>query len=163
MKQSYSISVDDQHTFELSAADLKELDVHRVSPTTLHVLYRGESFLLEVKEAQFHQKKYQIQRGSTPHDIQIANPLDALISSLGFSLDSKNDIQQITAPMPGLILDIHVKAGQEVQENDPLLILEAMKMENVVASPRGGIIKEVHISQGTAVEKSQLLIEFEND
>ncbi len=63
--------------------------------------------------------------------------------------------------MPGLILDINVKVGQEVQENDALLILEAMKMENIITSPRNGIIKSVSVKNGDAVEKNHLLIEFE--
>ena len=63
--------------------------------------------------------------------------------------------------MPGLILEINVKEGQEVKENDPLLILEAMKMENVINSPREGIIKSVEVKQGQTVDKNMLLIEFE--
>jgi biotin carboxyl carrier protein len=63
--------------------------------------------------------------------------------------------------MPGLILEISVSIGQEVKENDPLLILEAMKMENSFLSPRDGIIKSIAVSIGNAVDKGQLLIEFE--
>ena len=64
--------------------------------------------------------------------------------------------------MPGLILSIDVSPGQEVQEGDRLLILEAMKMENSFNSPRAGIIKSVVVKQGEAVDKGQLLIEFED-
>ncbi|MCL4126550.1 UNVERIFIED_CONTAM: hypothetical protein GTU68_064554 [Idotea baltica] len=63
--------------------------------------------------------------------------------------------------MPGLILEINIAVGQEVKENDSLLILEAMKMENILTSPRDGIIKSISVSKGDAVEKNQLLIEFE--
>ena len=63
--------------------------------------------------------------------------------------------------MPGLILEINVTEAQEVKENDPLLILEAMKMENVINSPRDGVIKSIKVSQGNTVEKNALLIEFE--
>ena len=63
--------------------------------------------------------------------------------------------------MPGLILEIAVSVGQEVQENDLLIILEAMKMENSFQSPRAGVIKSIAVSKGDAVEKGQLLIDFE--
>jgi biotin carboxyl carrier protein len=63
--------------------------------------------------------------------------------------------------MPGLILDIHVRIGQAVNEDDPLLILEAMKMENVITSPRDGIIKNISVRKSDTVDKNQLLIEFE--
>ncbi|MEM7382618.1 MAG: acetyl-CoA carboxylase biotin carboxyl carrier protein subunit, partial [Bacteroidota bacterium] len=80
---------------------------------------------------------------------------------MGFALGSAKDVSSIEAPMPGLILDISVSEGQEVNEGDPLLILEAMKMENVITSPRNGVVKSVPISQGETVEKKHLLIEFE--
>lgn len=70
-------------------------------------------------------------------------------------------VNAIKAPMPGLILEISVCVGQVVKENDPLLILEAMKMENSFLSPRDGIIKSIAVSIGNAVDKGQLLIEFE--
>ena len=63
--------------------------------------------------------------------------------------------------MPGLILEILVSKGQEVKENESLLILEAMKMENVIVSPREGIIKSITVGKGDAVVKNQLLLEFE--
>jgi biotin carboxyl carrier protein len=63
--------------------------------------------------------------------------------------------------MPGLILSVDVKIGQEVKEDDSLLVLEAMKMENVLTSPRDGIIKSISITKGETVNKNQLLIEFE--
>ena len=87
--------------------------------------------------------------------------LDQLIKEMGFEIGASKQVNTIKAPMPGLILEVSVKEGQEVQENDPLLILEAMKMENSIVSPRSGKIKSVSAIQGAAVEKGQLLIEFE--
>ena len=63
--------------------------------------------------------------------------------------------------MPGLVLDIPVEVGQEVEKGEGVLILEAMKMENVIKSAGVGTIKAIHIKQGEAVEKGQLLIEME--
>ena len=84
-----------------------------------------------------------------------------LIESMGFTTKSTNTVQYILAPMPGLILEINIRVGQEIKENDTLLILEAMKMENIITSPRHGIIKSITINKGDAVQKNQLLIEFE--
>ena len=50
-------------------------------------------------------------------------------------------ITEIKAPMPGLVLDILIKEGDEVMENQPLLILEAMKMENVIKAPNAALVK----------------------
>ena len=80
---------------------------------------------------------------------------------MGFESGTTKLINEIKAPMPGLILDINVKIGQQVNENDPLLILEAMKMENIITSPRDGIIKTISAVKGKAIDKNELLIEFE--
>ena len=95
------------------------------------------------------------------YEVDISDRLDLLINEMGFALGSVKDIASIEAPMPGLILEINVKEGQEVSEDDPLLILEAMKMENVITSPRNGVIKHIAVTKGEAVEKNRLLIEFE--
>ena len=84
-----------------------------------------------------------------------------LIKEMGFEVGASKQVNAIKAPMPGLILEISVEVGQEVKENDPLLILEAMKMENSILSPRDGVIKSVAMTKGAAVEKGALLIEFE--
>lgn len=65
---------------------------------------------------------------------------------------------QILAPMPGLILRIEVAAGDEVTAGQPLLIMEAMKMENEIKSPLDGIISKISVADQTAVEKDDLMM-----
>ena len=62
--------------------------------------------------------------------------------------------------MPGLVLSVLVTEGDEVKKGDNLLVLEAMKMENMIKSPTDGIIKKIEIKQGNKVEKNELLISF---
>ena len=62
--------------------------------------------------------------------------------------------------MPGLIIDLKVKDGDQVKAGDPLLILEAMKMENIIKSPGDATVKSVKVTMGEGVEKNQVLIEF---
>jgi biotin carboxyl carrier protein len=63
--------------------------------------------------------------------------------------------------MPGLVLDVRVKEGDEVKKGDPLLVLEAMKMENILKSPAHAKIKKINVNKGQAVEKNQVLVSFE--
>jgi biotin carboxyl carrier protein len=63
--------------------------------------------------------------------------------------------------MPGMVLNILVQAGDTVEKDTPILILEAMKMENVIKSPTQAVVKKVHAIKGVAVEKNAVLIEFE--
>jgi len=69
-------------------------------------------------------------------------------------------VNDIKAPMPGMVLNILVDEGQEVKKGDALIVLEAMKMENILKSPVDGVIKKIAINKGVAVEKNQLLIQF---
>lgn len=63
--------------------------------------------------------------------------------------------------MPGLILHIETQVGAEIEEGDKLIILEAMKMENIIKSTRTGVIAKIHVEPGQRVDKNQLLITFE--
>ena len=64
----------------------------------------------------------------------------------------------VTAPMPGNILDVKVKAGDSVKAGDPLLILEAMKMETEIVAPAAGTVASVNVSVGDAVDTGAVLV-----
>ena len=67
----------------------------------------------------------------------------------------------LRAPMPGLIVEMKAEAGQTVKQGEPLVVVEAMKMENVVKAKADMIVKRVCVSQGDSVEKDAILLEFE--
>jgi biotin carboxyl carrier protein len=66
----------------------------------------------------------------------------------------------VIAPMPGMILKVFVKNKMEIKKGDPLVILKAMKMENIIRSPVKAVIHKVLVEEGLAVEKNQDLILF---
>jgi len=70
-------------------------------------------------------------------------------------------IKELQAPMPGRILQFFVESGQEVQVGDPILSLEAMKMENVLKADGVGVVKYIQVEVGSVVDKGAVLIEFE--
>lgn len=67
----------------------------------------------------------------------------------------------IKAPMPGLILKIKKKAGEHVEIGEPLIVLEAMKMENEIRSPSTGTITEINYTEGSSVEKDAVILKIE--
>ena len=79
---------------------------------------------------------------------------------MNLNYNTTQKIKSLKAPMPGLILKVHIKEGQEVQKGDSLLVLEAMKMENIIKAPADLTIKQIHAKSKEAVEKDQTLIEF---
>ena len=64
--------------------------------------------------------------------------------------------------MPGLILEILVTKSVKVKKGDPIIILEAMKMENILTSPIDGVIKNIEVKAQQTVEKNNVLIRFES-
>lgn len=161
MSNSYKLSVNNSSIFDLSESDLKNLDAVRVEKSMFHVLNDNKPYKVEIISADFIAKKYTVKVNNNTYEVAISNELDQLISSMGIERGKTKVVNAIKAPMPGLILEISVEVGQTVKENDPLLILEAMKMENSFLSPRDGVIKSIAVEKGHAVDKGQLLIEFE--
>ena len=161
MSTSYTLSVNHANSFDLNESDLKKLDAVSVENNKFHVLKDHKPYKAEIVSADFIAKKYTVKVNNNTYEVAIADALDMLIKSMGIERGRTKVVNAIKAPMPGLILEISVEVGQTVKENDPLLILEAMKMENSFLSPRDGIIKSIAVSIGNAVDKGQLLIEFE--
>ena len=83
-----------------------------------------------------------------------------MMQTLGLDKAVKK-VDEIRAPMPGMVLDILVKPGDSVKKNDPILILEAMKMENMIKAPEDAVVKAIPAEKGKAVEKGQVLVSFE--
>ncbi len=75
----------------------------------------------------------------------------------GGPLEAVGDLR-ITAPMPGRVVRVLVKAGDEVAARQGLVVVEAMKLENELASPRAGRVKEVAVAEGQSVESGRLLV-----
>lgn len=161
MSATYKITVNKTVTVDVSDTDAASFDALALGNSKYHVLKESVPYNAEIIHADFNAKKYTVRINNTDYVVDIANPLDQLINEMGFAVGAAKQVNSIKAPMPGLILEINVKVGQEVKENDPILILGAMKMENSFLSPRDGVIKAIAVSKDQAVDKGQLLIEFE--
>lgn len=158
---TYKLTVNSSTVFDVKDSDVSSLDALKSGDSKYHILKDNTSFKAEIISADFIAKKYTVKVNNNTYVVDIANPLDQLIKEMGFAVGASKQVNSIKAPMPGLILEINVEVGQEVKENDPILILGAMKMENSFLSPRDGVIKSIAVSKDQAVDKGQLLIEFE--
>jgi biotin carboxyl carrier protein len=83
------------------------------------------------------------------------------IRSLAGSGDQRRAAGVLKAPMPGLVVRVQVQPGAQVDAGEPLVVLEAMKMENELKAGAPGTVKSVRVAPGEAVEKGQVLVEFE--
>ncbi len=158
---NFNVNVNSNIELNITSEAVSKLDAIKISESKYHILHNNKSYISEITTSDFNSKSYEVKINNNTYNIKIKNPLDLLINDMGFSLSSAKHIDSIKAPMPGLILEINITVGQTVKEDDALLILEAMKMENVLTSPRDGIIKSISVKKGDAVDKGSLLIEFE--
>lgn len=161
MSKTYKVKVNDSYEFEFTKEEIGALDSHRTDSTGYHVLKDNRSYKVGFTAGNFSQRQYDLRINSSNYNVKIWNEIDILVEEMGLSLGSSQLINTIKAPMPGLILDVVVKPGDEVKEGDYLLVLEAMKMENSLTAPRDGIIKSISVTQGETVEKNQLLVEMD--
>lgn len=155
----YKVTID-QHEFELKYDDIAQLDIID-SNQGLHLIDRNLSQEIRLLSCDMESKTLVIGLNGKEFIATIADEYDQLVDQLGFTKESAIVIKDIKAPMPGLVLDIVVTVGQTVEKGSQLVILEAMKMENVLKSPTDGVIKEIVVENGDAVEKGQLLIVLE--
>lgn len=91
----------------------------------------------------------------------LKNEQQLLLEKLGFKTAAEKSIGSLQAPMPGKILELLSSEGEEVELGDPVVILEAMKMENELKAPCAGTILSVSVTNGANVEKNQIILEIE--
>jgi biotin carboxyl carrier protein len=164
----YKVKVNDQFVFEVENKDSAflvngdpvQLDLSEVNSSHTHVLYQGKSFRTEIVEVNKAEKTCGIKVNGNTYRISIEDQFDELLKKLGLDNLAANKVLEIKAPMPGLVLKVLVAESAEVKKGDNLLILEAMKMENILKSSTDGIVKKIVIKQGDKVEKNQVLIQF---
>lgn len=145
--------------FELSE-DQVNWDLVEYAPNCFHIIHNGKSYRAELVKADIVTKSFVIKINGNVQTVTVKDKFDLLLEKMGMTSANTAKINNIKAPMPGLIIDLKVKAGDTVNAGDALLILEAMKMENILKSPGGGVVKSVKIKKGDSVEKGQILIEF---
>ncbi|WP_108803857.1 acetyl-CoA carboxylase biotin carboxyl carrier protein subunit [Aquimarina sp. Aq107] len=161
MSTNYKVKVNKDFETSLSEDTISKTNIIETSNSKFHVINNNQSYHTEVIKSDFVNKNYTVKVNSNIYEVDISNSLDMMISEMGFSIGASKQVNSIKSPMPGLIIDIQVEIGQTVKEDDYLLVLEAMKMENIITSPREGTIKSIAVSKGDAVDKGKLLIEFE--
>lgn len=157
----YKIQVNSE-VIDLEKGDVENLDLQKINDSKLHVLDGNKSFDVELLEADFQQKKMTVEVNGEKFEMAISDEYDQLVAKMGLGAASGQKLKNIKAPMPGLVLDILVEAGQVIQKGEQLLILEAMKMENVLKAQGEGVVKSIEITKGQAVEKGQIMIEMES-
>lgn len=137
------------------------LDIQVQPNGLISVLLDNKSYTATVEKVDTKAKELVLKIDGQPYTVAIKEPIDQLLSSMGLDLKSMQKIEPVKAPMPGMVLKVLVEPGQQINKGDGLLILEAMKMENVLKATGPATVKAIKINERTAVEKGTILIELE--
>lgn len=147
-----------QYTFQLIDADNITLNDSEVNNQM--ILDNNKSKLVSVKGVDHELKRYQIQIDGRIYHVQISDAVDQQILTMNLKSKRSNQLKELRAPMPGLVRQVNVQVGDQVDAGDSLFILEAMKMENLLKSPVNGKVSDVFVKPGESVEKNQILLSF---
>lgn len=126
-----------------------------------HLIHNHKSYSITIVDADYEAKSFIIRVNSNEYILEAKDRFDLLLQELGMEDLAGSAINDLKAPMPGLVLKINVKAGDTVKKGDALLVLEAMKMENILKAESDAEVKAIRTEISNAVEKNQVLIEFE--
>jgi acetyl/propionyl-CoA carboxylase alpha subunit len=137
-------------------------DIAPLGNNRYHVIWDNRAYSVEIVDTDLPAKTFGIRINGRLYTTAVKDELDQVLEQLGLGQQqSKIKINNVKAPMPGLIQSVGVKAGDEVLKGDSLLVLVAMKMENVIKASGDGTVKALMIEPGQSVEKNQVLLEFE--
>lgn len=139
----------------------KEVDIklHEDPDGFSYIVWKNKKYMLDIIEK--NQNRYTIMVNSVWHSFTVETPISLKRRRY---LEEKGDTSSsvaIEAPMPGKIIDIMVEEGSEIKEGEPIIILEAMKMQNEISSHVTGVVKSVEVKKNDSVMKDDVLIEIQ--
>ena len=117
--------------------------------------------VIEVLSIDLDNKSMTIRHRHHTYAIEFKNELDRVLDKMGIKRTTETVNKDVKAPMPGKVIELIAKEGDQLAKGDGILILEAMKMENVIKAEAACTIKKILISKSENVEKNQVLIELE--
>ncbi len=158
----YQATVNNQFHFDIDLNEvLKDLDLIEIREGTFHLINDNRSYNIWLVKTDMETKTMTININGTNYTVALKDKMDLLLEKMGIQKEQHSKLSNLKAPMPGLVLDIKVEVGQEVKKGEPILVLEAMKMENVLKAAGDGVIKSIEVKTGQAVDKNEVLIKFQ--
>ena len=160
-KNAFDVAPDTNPAEGLLDGTYYNLDIEKLDARTWHILKDHKSYYVQWIERSEDGKNFSLKINGQLLELHAKDHYDLLLEQMGMSSANTAKASKLKAPMPGKVLDILIEKGQAVAKGDGLLILEAMKMENLLKAEQDGTIKSVNVSVGEAVEKNNILIDFD--
>jgi acetyl/propionyl-CoA carboxylase alpha subunit len=156
--RSVEVEIDGDHV--TVAGQVHVASLGRIPGTPLRqLLLDGRPTTLAIES--LGRGRWALAPGGERWEVEVLDERARHIQSLSGGADRPPVSQVLKAPMPGLVLRVHVAPGQQVVAGAGLVVLEAMKMENELKSASSAVVRAVRVKAGEAVEKGQILVEFD--
>ncbi len=139
---------------------LLPLDRVAISDHSWHIVQNNKTYTVELVSRDATAKTATLKINGRIYVVAWKDKFDVLLEKMGMAGGGVSRVNSIKAPMPGLIIEMKVKPGDAVKAGDRLVILEAMKMENVIKASGDAVVKAIKVTKGNSVEKGEILIEF---
>ncbi len=136
-------------------------EITKLRDNKLFMVLNGKTYTAVLLELNRLEKELVIMLNGQKAHVKLKEPLDDLLHAMGLDNLTTQKVANIKAPMPGLVLEISVSVGDTVSKGDKVLVLEAMKMENIIKSSGDGIVARILVDKGQTVDKNDILIEFQ--
>ena len=128
-KSTFKLKVNEKYEFGLDEESLSDHDIIAVGDNNYHTIINNTSITSKVIDSDMANKVIVVDVGGVEYHVRIEDSYDQLINKMGLSANVIKKLSEIKAPMPGLVLEIMVNDGDQLNEGDSIMILEAMKME----------------------------------
>ena len=135
----------------------------QLAPGSYRVSVEGKNYTVSAIEGPDSSGKMTVKVSGAERDVLVLDERALLLERMGMSVGNTSAELDLCAPMPGKVISVLVKPGEAVQPGDSLLVLEAMKMENVIKSSVSATVEEVRANAGSVVEKGELLMKFASE
>lgn len=151
----------DENKVEISLdGKIYDIDVVLSESGFCSILHEGRSYNAE--SVRHSEGKYTITTNFRYFDIELSHPQKKYLR--GRQSAAEEEVQEtITSPMPGKIIKVMVSEGVEVKQGDPLIVVEAMKMQSTYTAAQNAVVEKIHVEEGDSVARDQLLISFKTD
>lgn len=155
-KFEFSVPFTDELTIKDKTGEikLKEDEKHGA-----FIAWRNKKYPVEVLSN--HQNRYEVLLNGISYTFSIETPTSYKRLKYLTSKSSSKKNENLSAPMPGKIIEVLTEEGREVRSGEPLLILEAMKMQNEIQAPVSGKIKKIYVKPDQTVLKDDLMVEIQ--
>lgn len=136
----------------------RRVDVIRLDGAIASLRYVDDGRSFSVSYQHGNGRQWRVAVGERDFDLSVLTPVEAIEAS---AASESVGPSRLEAPIPGKVVKVHIAVGDEVEAGQPLVVLEAMKMENELTAQQSGRVMAVHVEPGDTIDAGGLLVELE--